>query len=98
MEKKVRSLRMLGLTMLAGAIYDWAVGLPILFAPGFIIGLFGLPFGANRFVNGSIEIALDKCYGCGLCVSACPTEARRMVGREGYSNTFYPLDLVNRLS
>lgn len=54
-------------------------------------------FDANRFVNGSIEIALDKCYGCGLCVSTCPAEARKLVEREDYSNTYYPLDLVNRL-
>jgi len=44
MAKKTRNLRILGLTMLAGAIYDWAVGLPILFAPRFITALFGLPF------------------------------------------------------
>ena len=44
MKGKVRNLRILGLTMLAGVIYDWAVGLPILFAPGFITRLFGFPF------------------------------------------------------
>lgn len=54
-------------------------------------------FGANRFINGGIETDLDRCYGCGLCVSTCPAGARRLVEREGYSNTYYPLDLVNRL-
>ena len=44
MEEKVRRLRILALTMLAGSIYDWVMGLLMLFAPGFITGLFGLPF------------------------------------------------------
>jgi len=44
MREKTRNLRALALTMLAGSIYDWVMGLLIFFAPGFITGLFGLPF------------------------------------------------------
>jgi len=65
MEEKVRNLRILGLTMLAGAIYDWAVGLPILFAPGFITGLFGLPFPTDLMYfrgGGMIFVTLPFFY------------------------------------
>jgi len=65
MEEKVRSLRILGLTMLAGAIYDWAVGLPILFAPGFITGLFGLPFPTDLMYfrgGGMVFVTLPFVY------------------------------------
>lgn len=53
-------------------------------------------FGANRLVNGVSQINLAQCYGCGLCVSTCSGEARRMVEREGYSNQYYPIDLVSK--
>ena len=28
--------------------------------------------------DGKAEIDLDRCIGCGLCVTACPTEAMRL--------------------
>ncbi len=65
MEEKVRNLRILGLTMLAGAIYDWAVGLPILFAPGFITRLFGLPFPTDLMYfrgSGMVFVTLPLFY------------------------------------
>ena len=38
----------------------------------------------------------EICYGCGLCVSTCSSEARRLVERIDYSNMYYPINLVRR--
>lgn len=65
MEERVRHLRILALTMLAGAIYDWLMGLLILFAPGFITGLFGLPFPTDLMyfrAGGMVFITLPFFY------------------------------------
>jgi acyl-homoserine lactone acylase PvdQ len=32
-------------------------------------------FGSRKMVNGKLEVNLDRCFGCGLCVSTCPTNA-----------------------
>jgi ferredoxin len=53
-------------------------------------------FGANRFLDGHIEVDLSKCYGCGLCISTCSASARKLVERKDYSNMYYPIDFVNR--
>ena len=33
------------------------------------------PYGAFEFVEGKARINLEKCWGCGLCVSLCPYKA-----------------------
>ncbi|HUS75974.1 MAG TPA: hypothetical protein VMY43_08200 [Methanothrix sp.] len=51
-------------------------------------------FGANSLENGSLRVELGKCYGCGICVSSCLAEARRLTEREDYENMYYPQDFV----
>ena len=36
-------------------------------------------FGARSGEPGAMEFQQDKCYGCGLCVTTCETNAIRMV-------------------
>ena len=42
-------------------------------------------FDANSFVDGTLLIDRPKCLGCGLCVSTCAGNARRMVPRPDYA-------------
>lgn len=35
-------------------------------------------FGAREMVNGSLVFNQDKCFGCGLCVSTCPSNVISM--------------------
>jgi Fe-S-cluster-containing hydrogenase component 2 len=47
-------------------------------------------------VNGTSAVNLAKCYGCGLCISSCTGEARKMIKREDYRNQYYPIELVSK--
>jgi ferredoxin len=38
-------------------------------------------FGAREMVNGSLSFNPDLCFGCGLCVSTCPTRAITLVDK-----------------
>lgn len=38
-------------------------------------------FGARKVVGGKLEVLAAKCFGCGLCVGACPTSAVAMIHR-----------------
>jgi Pyruvate/2-oxoacid:ferredoxin oxidoreductase delta subunit len=38
-------------------------------------------FGGQVLTNGRLEFHKDKCYGCGLCVTACPEHAIRLEQR-----------------
>ena len=38
-------------------------------------------FGAREMVNGSLAFNPDLCFGCGLCVSTCPTNAITLVDK-----------------
>nr|ADP09441.1 4Fe-4S ferredoxin iron-sulfur binding domain protein [uncultured marine crenarchaeote E6-3G] len=38
-------------------------------------------FGAKEMVNGSLAHNPDLCFGCGLCVSTCPTKAITLVDK-----------------
>jgi NAD-dependent dihydropyrimidine dehydrogenase PreA subunit len=38
-------------------------------------------FAAREIVDGSLSINQDLCFGCGLCVSTCPTDAIRLVDK-----------------
>ena len=40
-------------------------------------------FGAQSGEPGAVVFRQDKCYGCGLCVSTCPSDAIGMVLRAG---------------
>jgi len=40
---------------------------------------------------GIASINLDRCIGCGLCVSSCPLEAIRLVKKE--KETVPPVDI-----
>jgi Pyruvate/2-oxoacid:ferredoxin oxidoreductase delta subunit len=40
-------------------------------------------FGAQSWESGAVMFHQDKCYGCGLCVSTCPSNAIRMVLKAG---------------
>lgn len=56
-------------------------------------------FGAQSRESGVIKFHQDKCYGCGLCVSTCASNAIRMVLRTGQSknpNLQYPLKPVSK--
>jgi NAD-dependent dihydropyrimidine dehydrogenase PreA subunit len=33
------------------------------------------PFGVREIAEGALHYHLERCYGCGFCVGACPTEA-----------------------
>ena len=39
-------------------------------------------FGAREIDNGSLTFKPDLCFGCGLCVSTCPTNAITLVDRK----------------
>ena len=65
MAKKTDGLRILALTMLVGSIYDWGMGLLMLFTPGFITALFGLPFPADLMyfrAGGMVYVTLPFFY------------------------------------
>ena len=36
-------------------------------------------FGARKIVNGKMDYNKDLCFGCGLCVSTCPTNAIKLI-------------------
>jgi ferredoxin len=38
-------------------------------------------FGARRAEAETFRVTSDQCYGCGLCVEACPTECISLVSR-----------------
>ena len=38
-------------------------------------------FGAREMSDGSLAFHQDFCYGCGLCVSTCPTHAITLVDK-----------------
>jgi ferredoxin len=38
-------------------------------------------FHARKMQDGELKLDRDKCYGCGLCVPACPTECIRLAKR-----------------
>jgi len=42
-------------------------------------------YGANSLENGSVVYDPEKCKGCGLCVSTCLGDAKRMIKRENYA-------------
>jgi Fe-S-cluster-containing hydrogenase component 2 len=46
---------------------------------------------ALHSVDGATAVDLDRCIGCGLCVSTCPSEAVRL--RAKASETVPPKDL-----
>jgi len=41
------------------------------------------PIGAMTIVDGLATLELEKCIGCGLCVTGCPVDALKLVRREG---------------
>jgi electron transport complex protein RnfB len=42
--------------------------------------------------DGSYEVTPEKCIGCGLCISCCPTEAIQLVRRPEHDVDVPPLD------
>jgi heterodisulfide reductase subunit A-like polyferredoxin len=36
-------------------------------------------FEAREMVDGQLKVNDDLCYGCGLCISTCPSEAISLV-------------------
>jgi Pyruvate/2-oxoacid:ferredoxin oxidoreductase delta subunit len=43
-------------------------------------------FSACEKVDGKVAVVGDKCMGCGLCVSTCPVQSRRMRIRRDYAH------------
>jgi NAD-dependent dihydropyrimidine dehydrogenase PreA subunit len=43
-------------------------------------------YGVNRAVGESIALDIEKCLGCGLCITTCKGDARHMVIRADYSH------------
>jgi ferredoxin len=41
------------------------------------------PMGAMTIVDGLATPELDRCIGCGLCVTGCPVDALKLARREG---------------
>jgi len=39
-------------------------------------------FGAREMIDGKLSYDPEKCFGCGLCVSTCPTSAVNLIGRD----------------
>ena len=38
-------------------------------------------FGAREIVGGTLTYYAEQCFGCGLCISTCPTEAISLVDK-----------------
>lgn len=51
-------------------------------------------FYANSEENGKVSLDLEKCLGCGLCVTTCKGKARRLTRRPGYKGRLLPWDYV----
>jgi len=51
-------------------------------------------FGANIEIEGGVELVMDKCLGCGLCVTTCKGNARKLARRPGYKGRLLPIDYV----
>ena len=49
---------------------------------------------AIQFVDEKASIDMDRCIGCGLCVSTCPTDAMSLARKPGYDQPDVPKDLI----
>ena len=49
-------------------------------------------------VKGDIEINIERCKGCALCLGACPTQVLQMAAEINHKGYHYPIkvnDLCN---
>ncbi len=42
-------------------------------------------------MGGSLEIDVEKCKGCGLCVDACPIDYLKMSFKTNQKGYYYPV-------
>src|SRR4030042_4952690 len=43
-------------------------------------------FGARKVVDGKLDYDKDLCFGCGLCVSSCPSKAISLIQLQQRAN------------
>jgi Fe-S-cluster-containing hydrogenase component 2 len=49
---------------------------------------------AVQLVNEKASIDIDKCIGCGLCVSTCPTDSMTLVRKPDSEQSNVPQDII----
>ena len=49
---------------------------------------------AVQLVDEKASIDMDRCIGCGLCVSTCPTDSMTLVRKPKYDQPDVPKDLI----
>ena len=49
---------------------------------------------AVRFVDEKASVDIDRCIGCGLCVSTCPTDSMTLVRKAESDQPDVPQDII----
>jgi len=49
---------------------------------------------ALSLADGKAALNLDRCIGCGLCVSTCPTDSLSLVRKPKAKQPYVPKDII----